>query len=300
MAVTAKLDQDLEAPGVQVVLPFRLQRRDRDSADALQLAAHQCELDPRRPLVALNELDLDAEQPPQRSRKLGQRSAGAGAAGSDDYLFGEQVIELGDAGMIPYPAHADDRVHVADPGELRGIEAPGRLAKQRLEGGGVSEVCDHGAVLRGHIVEPVRRRETRDTDHVLRNEIGIAGNETAHVPRQHATIEVEAGPHLVPDHDGDFAAGIEALDLSARLPAGRRIRRPAPRLHRVSMWLLGSWSLPGAARSHNIVRPANVSRVRRQGTVTSDPHTTIGGNRHERRRIAQRFTATLKASASIE
>ena len=72
---------------------------------------------------------------------------------------------------------------------------------------------DHRAVLRRHVVEPVGRREAGDPDHVLRDEVGIAGDEAAHVPRQHAAVEVEAGPDLVPDHHRQLAAGIEALDI---------------------------------------------------------------------------------------
>ena len=102
--------------------------------------------------------------------------------------------------MVPDAADADHRVHVADPVELGGVEPASALAEQRFKQRGMGEVRDHRAVLRRHIVGPVGGREAGGPDHVLRDELGIARDEAAHVPRQHAAVEVEAGPDLVPDH----------------------------------------------------------------------------------------------------
>src|SRR5262249_39329802 len=193
----------------------------REAADAVHFAAINRELDAGRAGVAGDELDPGAEQVLERQRRFRQRPTGAGPA--EEGLFVEQIIEGLDAGRFRDAAYADALVHVADPAELGGIEPCGSVAEDRFECHRICEGHQHAAVLRRHVIEPIRRGEATRAHHVLHHHLWIARNMAAKVASEEPRIDIEPGADLVPDHDRERLALVEVSDVvgTSSAEAGR-------------------------------------------------------------------------------
>src|SRR5262249_10236448 len=98
----------------------------------------------------------------------------------------------------------------AEPGESRRRELrPLAAAEQRLEHHARRESGDRRAVLGGDVVEVVDRLEAAGARHVLRDELGVAGDMAAHMARERARIEVVAAAGAEADEERNRLAGIE-------------------------------------------------------------------------------------------
>ena len=81
----------------------------------------------------------------------------------------------------------------------------------RFADGAEVEDVEGGAVLGRGVVEIVHGVEAAGARHVLHHHRGIAGDVPAHVPRQHARIDVEAAARREAGQDVDGLALVEIL-----------------------------------------------------------------------------------------
>ena len=131
------------------------------------------------------------------------------------------------------PGHRERRlaVHAADPGEPERIVFQLVPAEERLERQAAPDRAHHAAVLRRDPVERLDRLEPARAHHVLHDESRIAGNVLAHVPDQHARIDVVGGARRRIDDHRELPALVELLGR-LRVRGGRAGRERGARRQR--------------------------------------------------------------------
>src|SRR5712675_2620850 len=153
MDPSAELQDRLERTGVKIVPPDGRERRHAEPTDARNLASLHCKLDRTTALVAKDQFDSCTEQVADRKRMLGHRARYASCA--KQRLPLKQIRKSINAGCPGNTADADDRLHIADPGEFRGVEFGSATAQQGLERNRVNKGREHAAVARRDIVKPI-------------------------------------------------------------------------------------------------------------------------------------------------
>ena len=96
---------------------------------------------------------MGAEHPVKHAREL--IGVGARAGSADGQLLGEEILELGDAGIASRHADADLVIGAADPAEFLRVERIALSDQERVEGDAAADGADRGAVLRRHPIEEI-------------------------------------------------------------------------------------------------------------------------------------------------
>src|SRR5215213_1954693 len=102
-----------------LVFPLRFQRGYRWPASAIDFAAVERDPHVGGALVTLDHLDPGTDKINQAIGHLAGRRGDAG--GAEQRVALEQMIEVGNTGLLRHRAGADALVHIADPSEPDGI-----------------------------------------------------------------------------------------------------------------------------------------------------------------------------------
>src|SRR5262249_51477013 len=100
---------------------------------------------------------------------------------------------------------------IAEPVELRGVEANTRLAQCLVDGRALYQRANSGAVLGRHAVEIVSGSSGARARHVLRYHDRIAGNVPGPVARHRAGVEIVAAAYIEADDELDGFAREEIV-----------------------------------------------------------------------------------------
>ena len=131
----------------------------------------------------------------------------------------QHVVPALHLGGVPGHAQADLVADAADPGVAARVVLRRAAADQRLHRHAAADHADRGAVLGRDVVEEIREPQAAGAGHVLRHDVGIAGDVLAHVAREHARIEVVVAAGGVADQQLDGLAAVEVGDRLRVAPA---------------------------------------------------------------------------------
>src|SRR5260370_42214832 len=138
--------------------------------------------------IAWHNLELGAEQIVRYLRIEHGGRTRPRRANRQCLLLG--VIDGRDAGRSRYEHDVVNHHEIANPVEFACVELNAGLAERLVGRRRLAETRDHGAVLWGDRVEPVRRAPTAGARHVLRHDRGIAGDVLADESREQAALSV--------------------------------------------------------------------------------------------------------------
>ena len=192
-------------------------RRPGPAAAPVHLLPLHRQEDSRAVLIAGDDLEPGPEQIVVRMR--GELAVGAGG-GADDQLLLHRLSDRLDAGRVPGHADVDLAVEVADPPQRGRIVVGADETKQRRLDHSALDSADGQAVARRDLGDEAGRPQAAGARHVLHDECGIAGNETAEMAGKKTRIGVEAARRPGRDHDLDRLPAKERLDGGLR--RGRR------------------------------------------------------------------------------
>ena len=128
----------------------------------------------------------------------------------------EQLLPGLDAGAVPGVADAEILADVADPAEVEEVDADLLRHGQRLRDQPGVERVDEGAVGGRGGGGVLHRIEARGARHVLHDDVGIARDVAAEMPRQHARVVIVAAAGREADHDANGLALVEGCDVLRR------------------------------------------------------------------------------------
>ena len=219
------LDQHADEAGLDPVRTLRLQARPAEAAQPLHLVLLDGERDLAGPGIAADQAKPCASHVVEHRRKIPRR--GAGLAGADDQLLGEQVLEGFHHGIGAGDAHVMVDGCGAEMDELGGVMAqPFGVAEQRIEqrfeNGTVLQRADHRAVLGSHVVDVRGRGVASRTRHVAHHHRRAAGDVPWHMPGEQPRVDVVAAAGGGADDHVDLPALVE---LSNRILGGRASNR---------------------------------------------------------------------------
>src|SRR5262249_49020820 len=201
----------------QPIRPRRLQARPRPIADALQFSPFHRQNDFGGAGIAVDDLELRAEQRVQEPRRRLRIDAGGAA---DDQLLLEKVVGRLVRRGVPRRRHGHFAVDASDPVETDEIEADRLRVPVLYQQHAPHHESDDGAVLGSGIVDVIGRRETAGSRHVLHDDGRIARDMLAKVARYQTRLPAVAAARAGADDERDLPAGVEF---------GNRLRRGASR-----------------------------------------------------------------------
>ena len=216
-----EIEQDLELAGRDPALQVAALQGVERLADAVHLLAHHRQRDIRHALVALDQLELHAEQVCEQVRGHARGRAGAGAA--DQQLVLEQVFGALHRHAGQGGANRMRHFRTAEPVEFDRIELDVRHLGQRDMRHVAVDHADHGAVLRRDVVEVIGGDDAAGARHVLVHEGRIAGQQLGHLRRDQPREHVVVGGRRRRDDHPDLLAAEELLGrLAARFVCARQ------------------------------------------------------------------------------
>jgi hypothetical protein len=147
---------------------------------------------------------------------------GAGAGAADGQVFGEEILEFGDAGLPHRDADADLVIGAADPVEFLRIEGIALADQQGIERNAAPDRADRGTVAWRDAIKVIGEAKTAGAFEIFRHQRRIAGDVCAEMPADHPRIKVVGAADAIADIEIDGAAFVEVCRALRRGACARR------------------------------------------------------------------------------
>src|SRR5262249_3306962 len=193
--------------------PRGLQPRPRPIADALQFSPLHRQNDFGGAGIAVDDLELRADERVQEPRRRLRIDAGGAA---DDQLLLEKVLGRLVRRGVPCRHHRHFAVDASDPVETGEVEAYRLRVPVLYQQHAPHHEGDHGAVPGRGIGDVIGRRETAGSRHVLHDDGRRARDMLTEVARHQTRLSVVAAARAGADDERHLLAGVEF---------GNRLRR---------------------------------------------------------------------------